>query len=107
MKQLRILISRPDRIGDVCNNIALNRNTYNLVRLRNIEFSNSRYSLGNGIECIPSELVLRDEEDSITCTVTGSGISTDAPSYMTVLRVEIEYGYTESVSKEIKIKKAS
>ncbi|MBN2367627.1 hypothetical protein JXC34_01310 [Candidatus Woesearchaeota archaeon] len=95
----------PGKVADVCNNNALEKGTYNTLSLKNVEFSNGRFKLGQNINCIPSELVLRNEEDMISCTVSSNEINRDQVSpFMAVLKVEYEYGYTESSSDQIRIK---
>ena len=87
----------------VCNKESLNTETYNSIKIDKIEFSG--FSTQN-IECIPSELVLRNEEDFVTCTLRESfSLPKKAEAFQTPLIIEISYGYMESSSKEIKIKK--
>jgi hypothetical protein len=89
----------------VCNKEPLSRETYNTLGLEEIELSGRTLSSG-AIECIPNTLVLKNEEDSLTCTVKKEfGFPKSAPSFMTPLNVRISYGYTESTSKEISINK--
>ena len=82
-----------------CSSDYLQEGTYNSVTLKEIRLGNSN----TGFECLPREIQLMQNEDSITCTYTGS-ISKSTPAYMTPLKIEIEYGYIDSISKEIKIK---
>ena len=84
----------------VCNKESLNTEAYNIVRISKIQFSNFRKE---HFDCIPEDLVLRNEQDFITCTLNPS--VNEKYAYQTPLTIEIEYGYTESSSKEIKIKK--
>ncbi len=92
-------------MNQVCSSDPLQITTYNTITLKEVELSGRSLS-GGQIECIPQNLQLRDEEDFVTCTVVqGQGISREMLSFETPLKIEIEYGYTESISKQISIKK--
>ena len=91
----------PNRIDSVCSQGSIGQETYNSLRLTALDMSG--FSMGS-FECIPSELVLYNDEDFITCTLK-TGISRDRQPYLTPLKVELSYGYMETASKEIKIKK--
>jgi hypothetical protein len=88
--------------GQVCNSNALGPMTYNAVSV-NVElseFSNQQF------DCFPREVMLRHSTESVTCTLKeGVGIPKTSASFMTPLKVTLNYGYTESISKEIKILK--
>ncbi len=84
----------------VCNKESATTEVYNIVRISKIQFSEFTKKDFN---CIPEDLVLRNEQDFITCTLEKS--VNENYAYQTPLTVEIVYGYTESSSKEIKIKK--
>lgn len=95
-------VIKPGTLNQVCNMNPLARDMYNSIILKNIKFS--RFGIAN-FECLPPELVLRQEEDSITCTLKSGLIRKTDSSYTTPLEIEIEYGYMESTTKQIKIKK--
>jgi hypothetical protein len=91
-------------VATVCGSSQLNSDTYNSVKLSALEFSN--YKL-NDFTCIPDELSLRNEEDFIVCTLNNGIDRKSTPTYVTPLKIQIDYGYTQSDSKQIKIKKIS
>ncbi|MFH2020809.1 MAG: hypothetical protein ABIJ34_05310 [archaeon] len=98
-------VTRPGAGAEVCDNNPLSRQSYNTISLSDVEISGRKMSSGQ-IECIPSDLILRNEEDFLTCTVTKqSGIPRTTASYLTPLQIKIKYGYTQSTSKEISINK--
>lgn len=88
----------------VCDNKELDE-SYNTIELTEFEVSGIKLSEGE-IECIPSVIYLRNNEDFITCTFTeANAISRSIQPYVTPLKIELKYGYVESSSKEIKINK--
>lgn len=108
MPQFKIYVSnrgrgtvlQPGSISEVCSKTSLNTETYNSVRIDSIKLSDR--TTGD-FECIPSELMLRNEEDFVTCTLKNRPFDKAAEAFQTPLRIEISYGYMESSSKEIKI----
>ena len=92
-------------IYQVCSKDSLNLNTYNTVSLSEVEISGKKLS-GGQIQCVPSVLQLRNEKDFVTCTVApGSAIPRNTLSYKSPLKIEINYGYMQALSKEISIRK--
>ncbi|MDP7116502.1 MAG: hypothetical protein QF632_01430 [Candidatus Woesearchaeota archaeon] len=59
---------------------------------------------GRTLRCRPEEFQLTSQRDSITCDFP-AGISTTLGSYITPLVVTLRYGYTESISKQIEIRR--
>ncbi len=95
----------PGSVSKVCSKNAFGQEIYNTVRLNEVEISGRKLSSGD-MECFPTEIALRENEDFITCTVKSSkGISRNTASYLTPLKIDIDYGYAESSSKEISINK--
>lgn len=92
----------PGKIDQICNKNSVGFDTYNTLKLTKLEFSN--HNLGS-FNCLPTELILYNNQDFMTCTYTGSDITKDLPAFLTPLKIEYEYGYSESNAKEIKIKK--
>jgi hypothetical protein len=89
----------------VCSNSGLVQGAYNTVDLINIDIGYSNFHIGD-FECNPLSLVLQKNEDYITCTMKAGKISKNTGvSYLTPMKVEFKYGYIESASKQIKIKK--
>ncbi|MFH2027696.1 MAG: hypothetical protein ABIJ08_01025, partial [Nanoarchaeota archaeon] len=54
----------------------------------------------------PAEKRLDENKATIRCSYA-DGISTSDGVYLTPLRIQIDYGYTTSISKEVEIKKLS
>ena len=98
-------VIQKNSINQVCSGSSLNIATYNTMTLSEVEVSGKKLSAGQ-IECIPQNLQLKDEQDFVTCTVVpGQGISRNMLSYGSQLKIQIDYGYAESTTKEISIKK--
>lgn len=94
----------PDKISEACG-ATLGEDVLNKIKVKNIKLS--VYSLEKGdFKCNPAQegtvMTLRESEDFIICELK-NGISTDVSSFMTGLEVDLEYGYTETISKEVKI----
>jgi hypothetical protein len=96
-------VIKPGTVDKVCNANAVD-DIYNSVQLVNIKFSTFTKQ---DFDCYPDELVLKQDQDKITCILKSGRISRDIASYTTPLEIEIKYGYMVSQSKEIKIKKIS
>lgn len=62
---------------------------------------------GLEFKCEPNPLVLSDVEENnyVTCSNAGYGVSTDTSSFASSLVVYMVYDYIDSISKEITIKK--
>ncbi|MBI2129335.1 hypothetical protein HYU07_03775 [Candidatus Woesearchaeota archaeon] len=99
----------PDKTNDACGAV-LAKDALNRIIIDDVKLSS--YSLKNGdFECAPVEkdatqptLTLRESEDFIICTLKEEkAISTDTASFLTGLEIDLEYGYTETISKEVKI----
>lgn len=98
-------VIQKDSINQVCSGNSLNIATYNTLSLTEVEISGKKMSAGQ-IECIPRNLQLKNEQDFVTCTiVSGQGISRNMLSYLSPMKIQIDYGYANSITKEISIKK--
>ena len=98
-------VIQKNSLSQVCSQDSLNVATYNTVSLSEIEISGRKLSAGQ-IECVPQALQLRKGQDFVTCTVKSSnGIPRSMLAYESPLKVEIDYGYTSAITKEIRIKK--
>lgn len=98
-------VIQKDSINQVCSRDSLNVVTYNTLTLSEVEVSGKKLSAGQ-IECIPTNLQLKNEQDFVTCTVVSSqGISRNMLSYESPMKIQIDYGYATSITKEISIKK--
>ncbi len=54
--------------------------------------------------CQPTPIKLQEEEKTVRC-VLEEGISKNLQSYTTILTINFDYGYTESISKKVEIRK--
>jgi hypothetical protein len=98
-------VIQKNSVLQVCSSDSLDITTYNTLTLSEVEISGKKLSAGQ-IECVPRNLQLKNEQDFVTCTVIESqGIPRSMMSYMTPLKIEIDYGYTFAITKEISIKK--
>jgi hypothetical protein len=96
-------VIKKNTIDQVCNNVELGQEIYNTIELTALEFS--KYNL-NDFNCIPEELNLRRDQEFFVCTLK-QGIPKTISTFKTPLQLELDYGYTESLTKEIKIMKGS
>jgi hypothetical protein len=97
-------VFKPGFAGQVCSEQSFDDSVYNSISLDNIKISN-KFDINN-FECLPPNLVLREGQESIICTLKPeSGIEKGSPAYNAVLIVEISYGYMTTSSENIKIKK--
>lgn len=62
------------------------------------------YLSGIRLECRPDILKLRDRQEKIVCSLK-EGINKEEPTFTTLLSVILEYGYTQTISKRVTIKK--
>jgi len=92
------------KVEDVCTNKPLNYTDFNSIQIK-VELSGRTLDCsvddkGPGIETIR----LRDKEDLVRCTLE-EGIDIGRDAYTAPLRIELEYGYTFTISKDIIIEK--
>jgi len=106
-------IINKDKLEEACTAQKLYREDYNRLVLSEFRFSNDRYSYvftGNGgsgnIDCGPNPLRLTDGEDYIRCTLK-EGIPKNTPPFETQAYMKFEYGYTNSVTKNVVIETIS
>jgi hypothetical protein len=93
------------KVEKACTNEPLDYTDFNSIRIK-AELSGELLNCsvddeGPGIATIR----LRDKEDMVRCTLE-EGIDLSRDAYMTPLRIELEYGYTFTISKSIIIEKA-
>jgi len=97
--------TRPDIISKVCSGESLDYKDFNLIKV-SARLSNSDLNCnllaqdGNLI----GEARLKERKGSVRCALE-EGVDKDKGAYLSPLIVEIEYGYTSSISKEIKLKR--
>ena len=100
-------VIKRDMIENVCTSITLDHEAFNTI------YANAKLS-NQLLDCSPKEIQesgtnegyirLKDKEDFIRCTLT-EGIKKNKGTYSTPLTIELDYGYTLSATKEVKILK--
>jgi hypothetical protein len=98
----RGVVFKPGSIAQFCGHGDIDSDVYNNVRLDNIAFSNFNI---HDFDCLPGSFVLKGGSDHITCTLKRERALQKDAAYTTPLRVEISYGYKETISKELRIEK--
>jgi hypothetical protein len=86
------------KIDDACSSGSLNSEDINKLKI-------SAYLSGIPLECNSNELKLKNKQDKVICSLK-EGVKKDEPAFTTLLSVIIEYGYTQTISKKITIKKS-
>jgi len=86
-------IIRTERAQDLCSATALSRDDLYVVGI-NVELSEQR------LHCNKDSLKLMEEKDKIICRLE-SGIEKDKAAYTTLLKIELDYGYSETIIKNI------
>lgn len=56
------------------------------------------------LECKPYELKLKNKKDKVICSLK-EGVKKDEPAFTTLLSVILDYGYTQTISRRVTIKK--
>jgi hypothetical protein len=91
-------VTAPGSQGIICSSgpIGLKKNNiFNMVELKEVEFSNLKKSTGQ-IKCSPQTIKLEDNKATIRCIVNSGLISKNDPSYQTALKITLKYSYTET-----------
>ena len=86
-----------DKISDICSSEPLEHKELNTVDIK-VMLSNEE------LECKPEPLKLKSNEDEVRC-ILEKGIPKDRATYTSPLTIELDYGYTYSISKKVTIKK--
>ncbi len=86
-----------DKISDVCSSEPLEHKELNIVDVK-VMLSNEE------LECKPEPLKLKYDGDEIRC-IFEKGIPKEMATYTSPLTIELNYGYTYSISKKVIIKK--
>ena len=103
-------------LEEACSSAELSHSDWNRVRLESFRFSSDQYhydygSESNNIDCSTNPLRLVDGKDTIRCTVNNNKLgeelklSKQDPSFSTKAFIRLEYGYTESETKNVVIEK--
>ncbi len=86
-----------EKVNDACSSAPLKYEELNAVEIK-VMMS------GEELQCREKILKLKENKDSVRC-VFEKGISTEKFVYTTPLTIELNYGYSTSISKDILIKK--
>lgn len=93
-----------EKVSEACSSAPLGSTDYNLVHIDEMSFSG--LSIENGaITCSPSPLRMADNRGTIKCTVAEGRIPTSQDTYQTELFVKLSYGYTNSISKTVRLER--
>ena len=85
------------KIDDVCSAKPLTSEDINKLTI-------AAYLSGIPLECKPYELKLKNKQEKVICSLK-EGIKKDEPAFTTLLSVILDYGYTQTISKKVTIKK--
>lgn len=93
-----------EKVSEACSSAPLGMTDYNLVHIDEVSFSG--LSIGRGdITCIPSPLRMSNNRGTVKCTVAEGRIPTSQDTYQTELFVKLSYGYTNSISKTVRLER--
>jgi len=93
-----------EKIKDVCSNTALNYKDFNKLNIR-ASLSNIELNCDvKGGKAGETEVWLREKKDIVRCTLK-EGIQIKQDAYMAPLKIELDYGYTYTLSKNIIIER--
>ncbi len=100
-----------DRTSKACSAEGLKPEDWNVIELVDVEFSG--FSLKKGdIVCSPMlketgkvRIKLQSGADFIKCTLDKDLLSTEQPTYTTALNIQLKYGYTYTISKDVIVEK--
>ena len=91
------IVFAKENINNVCSSAPLKYEEINAVKIK-VMMS------GEELQCREEVLKLKENGGSVKCTLE-RGISTEKAIYTTPLTIELDYGYSTSMSKDILIKK--
>jgi len=91
------IVFAKENINNVCSSAPLKYEEMNAVKIK-VMMS------GEELQCREEILKLKENKDNVRCTLE-NGISTEKAIYTTPLTIELSYGYSTSMSKDILIKK--
>jgi hypothetical protein len=89
----------PEGVDLACSEFGVRKNDIN-----KIDVEAYLASEGKKLNCVNSNIKLAEGENMIRC-VLEDGVDAKTEPYSTVLKVVLNYGYTETISKSIEIKK--
>ena len=91
-----------DKIEDVCSRKPLGFRDFNKVTIK--AFLSDKELNCNSGEAEKAESRLREKKDIVRCTLE-EGIASNRDAFASPLKVELDYGYTFTISKDITIEK--
>ena len=91
------IVFAKEKVNDACSSAPLKYEELNAVEIK-VMMS------GEELQCREKILKLKENKDNVICTFE-SGVSTEKAIYTTPLTIELNYGYSTSISKDILIKK--
>ncbi len=84
-------------VENMCSDEEINPNDLNHIEVE-------AYLSETPLVCEPSPIKLQNQEKVVRC-VLEEGISKDVQSYTTILTVNLDYGYTDTISKRVDIRR--
>ena len=102
------IIINPDKYSDICTGGRMGEEDYNQIRIKSVKFSGYEYEYGSSghseIVCEPNPMKKNKEDYYTRCSLTNdNGIDKSKLTFETNLVIELEYGYKQTISKEIEI----
>jgi len=91
------------KIREACTNKALDFTDFNRLQIRAF-LSSDELNCNIGESSEITEIRLRDKKDIVRCTLD-KGIESIRDAFTSPLRIDLEYGYTFTISKDITIEK--
>ena len=95
-----------DKIDSVCRGTSIERHEWNRVYLKELYVGNNKYvegEEGNTIECRDNSIELFRNQGRFTCEL--ESIDENNPAYNARIKAVLEYGYSESSSRQVEIEK--
>ena len=86
-----------DAVQRLCSSAPVNKEDFNQISV-------TATLGGRTLSCKPKDFQLFKDKDFVICTLP-QGLDVKLGSYVTPLVVDLEYGYTESISKKIEIRR--
>ncbi|MBN4049239.1 hypothetical protein JYT91_01335 [archaeon AH-315-M20] len=92
-----------DKIKDACSNKPLNYKDFNKIKIT-ASLSGKELNCNIGEKKDITEIRLREKKDMVRCTLE-DGVDRNQDAYTAPLQIELNYGYTFTISKDIIIEK--
>lgn len=89
------------KVQEACTKTPLKLEDFNRIMIR-ASLSGSQLNCDTGLQS--GEARLREKKDTVRCTLE-EGIDRTQDAFMAPLRIEMDYGYTSAISKDITIEK--